>query len=258
MSINPDPSPPLPPIPPPRPRAEPPRWAWWVGGILIPVIGILVTLGAGRDNSPGSPQAQGPSYANSAPAPSAPTDGPPSPAASTGSSSPSSESDPALKAPAGYTLNDFTWGITAKDCDNNKYMAQLIDLDGRPSRTMTIKPGQRLASAGPWELLHWLPGGCMEGFSAQALPNVQAGLLRSDEPKSFEACRNAAGAGFGPLNLGSPSLRIDRGFEPGAAVCSVTDKGSVSMAVIERIDQATSVTASPSVTGSLHVWSKTP
>jgi hypothetical protein len=262
LSITPEPSPPLPPGPPSRPRSEPPRWAWWVGGILIPVIGILVTLIAGRDTPSDSPQAHGPGPAEGAGTPTAPqtpTDSTPSPVAPTRSASPAStKPSPAGKGPAGYTLEEYAWGISAKDCASSPYETQLVDLDGHPSRTVTGEPGQRLGPAGRWELVHWQPGGCMEGLTLQALPNVQAGVLRSDQPKSFEACRKAAGTGFGPLDLSSVSQRSSRGVAPGAAVCSVTNEGSVAMAVIEHIDQAVSVTASPSVTGTLHVWSKTP
>lgn len=46
---NPPPGPPQPPHQPNQPN--PPRWAWWVVGILIPVLGIVVTILVGRPGS---------------------------------------------------------------------------------------------------------------------------------------------------------------------------------------------------------------
>lgn len=44
--------PPGSPQPPHRPNSpNPPRWAWWVVGILIPVLGIVVTILVGRPGS---------------------------------------------------------------------------------------------------------------------------------------------------------------------------------------------------------------
>ncbi|MGW1215386.1 hypothetical protein ACWD5F_37730 [Streptomyces sp. NPDC002499] len=40
------------PVPPQGPPpSHPPRWAWWVVGIVIPVVGILITILVGRPNS---------------------------------------------------------------------------------------------------------------------------------------------------------------------------------------------------------------
>ncbi|GAA3869387.1 hypothetical protein GCM10023084_23200 [Streptomyces lacrimifluminis] len=54
-SDNPPPGgpPSAPPHTPPQvpPPSQPPRWAWWVVGIVIPVVGLLVTLLVGRPGS---------------------------------------------------------------------------------------------------------------------------------------------------------------------------------------------------------------
>lgn len=42
-----------PPQPPPPQGPQQPRWAWWVGGILIPLLGILVSVLVSQSNSSG-------------------------------------------------------------------------------------------------------------------------------------------------------------------------------------------------------------
>ncbi|MFG2293913.1 hypothetical protein [Streptomyces sp. NPDC048603] len=80
----------------------------------------------------------------------------------------------------------------------------------------------------------------------------QVGVLRADQPHDFESCRAAAGTGFGPVSPGNGRW-TDRGLVEGAALCSVTDKGAVAMAVLEKVGENESA---PTVTGKLVVWSK--
>jgi len=65
--VGPPPSPYLgPPTVPPQgpPPSHPPRWAWWVVGIVIPVVGIVITIMVGR---PGSSDGDGDKNVQTAP-----------------------------------------------------------------------------------------------------------------------------------------------------------------------------------------------
>ncbi|NEC03180.1 hypothetical protein [Streptomyces anulatus] len=261
------PPPPPPPHPPSPPRTDPPRWAWWVGGIAIPLVGILVTVvfggndpgpaaapAPGSDNSATQPASTGPSGTPSSeepePEPPAPSDDAPSASAS---ASASPEAD--LTAPDGYAKALSTmWGLAPVPCTQHEQ--QLIDLDDGTSRTEDENNGA-VQEPGGAELLYW-PDTCtgLGDYQLRALPNTRVGLLRVDAPKSFDSCRAAAGTGFGALAMSERNDREDRGFVEGAALCSVTDKGTVAMAVIEHISG--SAVDDISVSGPLYVWAAAP
>ncbi|MFE3678985.1 hypothetical protein [Streptomyces griseus] len=260
-------TPPPPPYPPSPPRTDPPRWAWWVGGIAIPLVGILVTVVFGGNDSgpaaapapdtadrvtrPASPSASGtPSSKEPEPGPPAPSDAAPSVSAS---ASASPEAD--LTAPDGYAQALSTmWGLAPVPCTQHEQ--QLVDLDDGTSRTEDENNGA-VQEPGGAELLYW-PDTCtgLGDYQLRALPNTRVGLLRADAPKSFDSCRAAAGTGFGALALSERTDREERGFVEGAALCSVTDKGTVSMAVIEHI--AGGAVDDVSVSGPLHIWAAAP
>ncbi len=79
----------------------------------------------------------------------------------------------------------------------------------------------------------------------------QVGVLRAGQPQTFENCRAAAGTGFGAVRLGG-STATERGLVRGAALCSVTDRGSVAMALVEDLGTG----PAPALGGRLVVWSK--
>ncbi|MFD7123720.1 MULTISPECIES: hypothetical protein [Streptomyces] len=184
------------------------------------------------------------------PEPPAPSDEAPSASAS---ASASPEAD--LTAPDGYAKALSTmWGLAPVPCTQHEQ--QLIDLDDGTSRTEDEDNGA-VQEPGGAELLYW-PDTCtgLGDYQLRALPNTRVGLLRVDAPKSFDSCRAAAGTGFGALALSERNDREDRGFVEGAALCSVTDKGTVAMAVIEHISGG--AVDDVSVSGPLHVWAATP
>lgn len=175
----------------------------------------------------------------------------------TGSPNPSSSSssDVDLTVPAGYAkATETMWGLAPPSCDQNEQ--QIVDLDDGMSRVESGSGAVKEPRGA--ELLYWSDE-CLNHFGdyqLRALPNARVGLLRADTPKSFEACKAAAGTGFGGLLLTSESEREARGFVEGAALCSVTDRGAVSMALIEHMDGGTFDDVS--VSGRLYVWSKSP
>ncbi|MEU3658646.1 hypothetical protein AB0E77_02590 [Streptomyces sp. NPDC032940] len=72
---------------PPQPVHGAPRWAWWVVGILVPVLGLVVTLINQSGNAP----------SHSSPAPPAPA---PAASAAPGTSAAEDPSEPATDEPA--------------------------------------------------------------------------------------------------------------------------------------------------------------
>lgn len=171
------------------------------------------------------------------------------------SSSSSSSSDVDLTAPAGYAkATETMWGLAPPSCDQNEQ--QIVDLDDGMSR---VEPGSgAVKEPRGAELLYWSDE-CLNHFGdyqLRALPNARVGLLRADATKSFEACRAAAGTGFGGLQLSNEGEREARGFVEGAALCSVTDRGAVSMALIEHMDGG--AFDDVSVSGRLYVWPESP
>ncbi|MGX1950319.1 hypothetical protein ACWIGY_08475 [Streptomyces anulatus] len=198
---------------------------------------------------PASPSPSGmPSSKEPEPAPEPPA---PSDEAPSASASPAAD----LTAPEGYAKALSTmWGLAPVPCTQHEQ--QLIDLDDGTSRTEDENNGA-VQEPGGAELLYW-PDTCtgLGDYQLRALPDTRVGLLRVDAPKSFDSCRAAAGTGFGALALSDRTDREERGFVEGAALCSVTDKGTVSMAVIEHI--AGGAVDDVSVSGPLHIWAATP
>lgn len=170
----------------------------------------------------------------------------------------SSSSDVDLTAPAGYAKATTTmWGLAPAPCNQNEQ--QLVDLDDGSSRVEPAGSGSgngAVKDPRGAELLYW-PVRCWDSdnYQLRALPNTRVGLLPADMPKSLESCRAASGTGFGALGLLDSYERRKRGFVEGAALCSVTDHGAVSMALIEHIDDGSD---EASVSGTLHVWPKSP
>ncbi|MFD9727392.1 hypothetical protein [Streptomyces sp. NPDC059072] len=259
------------PAPAPAPSGHPPRWAWWVIGIVVPVVGTVATLFAtSAKNDPATPPAASgaaPATAGSAsprPSPQASSPSPsvsetkiaPLPGPSSASPSPSG-SGPDLTAPAGYQTQQGRWGIAPPPCGET----QLVDLDAGVSTTVKVK----YAGEGPTTEqtaaieLEYRPDslGCGNAGDASTYVKLmtttgrQVGVLRAGQAQTFENCRAAAGTGFGPVQLGGSDAQ-GRGIVKGAALCSVTDRGSVAMALVEE----SSKEYSPTVSGRLIVWSK--
>ncbi|MER6116028.1 hypothetical protein [Streptomyces sp. NPDC001743] len=258
-----------PPPPPPPPHLGPPRWSWWVGGIAIPLAGILATLIVSNDPGPAAAPAPAPAPASSS-ARTGPTGSKSPDHASAESASPratpdaspspsvSSSSDADLTAPAGYAeAVRAMWGLAPAPCNQNEQ--QLVDLDDGSSRVEPAGRGEDNGAAKDprgAELLYW-PLRCWDSdnYRVRALPNTRVGLLQADMPKSFDSCKAASATGFGALGLLDSYERRKRGFVEGAALCSVTDRGAVSMALIEHIDDGSD---EASVSGTLYVWPKSP
>ncbi|MCX4696269.1 hypothetical protein [Streptomyces sp. NBC_01408] len=250
---------------------HPPRWAWWVIGIVVPVLGTAATVFATAGKKEPSPPAAGapaPPSASASAAPSAaPASGPsgsatpsvapliPSPGPSSASASPSASPD--LSAPAGYGVRQGRWGIAPPICGE----ALLVDLDAGVSTTAVLEstgdsvPAEQTARTE----LEYRPHsqGCgMSGISPsstelRSATGRQVGVLRAGQPQTFENCRAAAGTGFGAVRMGGRTAQ-ERGLVRGAALCSVTDQGSVAMALVEELGSD----AAPAVGGGLVVWSK--
>ncbi|WUW24364.1 hypothetical protein OG521_27800 [Streptomyces sp. NBC_01463] len=231
------------------------------------MIGIVATVIF--SNNPDPAPAASPAPASSSPrsepsAPSSPdhasaeTESPtatpkPSASPSPGDTAPA---DTDLTAPAGYGDAVKTmWGLAPAPCNQDEQ--QLVDLDDGMSRVEALVKGDLIGVAkdpGGAELLYW-PDSCNDrnNYRLRALPNTRVGLLRDGLPKSFESCEAASRTGFGPLALLDSYDREGRGFVEGAALCSVTDQGAVSMALIENIDDSSN---EASVSGTLYVWPK--
>lgn len=233
-------TPPPPPSPPLPPRTEPPRWAWWVGGIAIPLVGIAVTAVVSGNPDPVAAPAPLPVPDSPQPALSTPPSPAPSPEATsspTGGPTASASPEVDFRAPAGYAqVQKAMWGLAPAPCGQHEQ--QLVDLDDGRSRAGP-EDGGAVRDPGGAELLYW-PDTCtgVGDYMLRALPGTRVGLLRAGMPKSFESCEAAAETGFGALALFETKEREERGFAEGAALCSVTDRGAVAMAVIEHMDGA--------------------
>ncbi|MFD8633474.1 hypothetical protein [Streptomyces sp. NPDC059533] len=259
------------PAPAPAPSGHPPRWAWWVIGIVVPVVGTVATLFAtsakndtatpsgasGAATATAGPSSPQPSPSASSPSPSASgTKVAPLPGPSSASPSPSG-SGPDLAAPAGYQTQQGRWGIAPPPCGET----QLVDLDAGVSTSVKVQSTGKGATAEQTAAmeLEYRPEsfGCGNTGDAPTYVKLmtttgrQVGVLRAGQPQTFESCRAAAGTGFGPVQLGGSDAQ-GRGIVKGAALCSVTDRGSVAMALVEE----TSKEYSPTVSGRLVVWSK--
>ncbi|MFD5414406.1 hypothetical protein [Streptomyces nojiriensis] len=150
------------------------------------------------------------------------------------------------------------FGISPGQCSNG-YEEQLTDLDSGQSRFVVPPDLSRPTEVevGGAELLYW-PENCNRtaDYHLRAMPKATVGILRKGSPQSFASCQAAANTGLGPLRLGRKEDRESRGFVSGAAICSVTDRGAIAMAVIEHISGREY--DDPTVTGTLYVWSKSP
>ncbi|MFG3138125.1 hypothetical protein ACGFZA_18180 [Streptomyces sp. NPDC048211] len=221
----------------------------------------------GSDRDPVSAPAPAPAPASSSPQSepsarsspdhaSARTGSPPATPKVSASPSATDPSDVDLAAPAGYAEAVKTmWGLAPAPCNQDEQ--QLVDLDDGMSKVEALVKGDLIGVAkdpGGAELLYW-PDSCNDSnnYKLRALPNTRVGLLRAGLPKSFESCEAASRTGFGPLGLLDSYEREGRGFAEGAALCSVTDQGAVSMALIENIDDSSD---EASVSGTLYVWPK--
>ncbi|MFD0022243.1 hypothetical protein [Streptomyces sp. NPDC058382] len=239
-----------------------------MGGIAIPLVGILASLIVSNDHDTASAPAPAPTAAaadsprprtsgpaspvqDSTESPS-PTADPPSPSADPTSPS-ASPSDADLTSPAGYApVRTAMWGLAPERCTVHEQ--QVVDLDDGASRVETERSGLVEEPRGA-ELVYW-PDTCsgMSDYLLRALPNTRVGILRADMPKSFDSCKAASGTGLGSLALAQDDVREERGFVEGAALCSVTDQGAVSMALIDHIAEGDRFDVS--VSGALYVWPK--
>lgn len=242
----------------------PPRWAWWVGGIAIPLLGIVVSVivSGGRDAAAPAPiSATGSQTAVPTPTPTDPAPPAPSPTLTagptvtprpSGSTTPSADTD--LTPPAGHgPARKATWGLAPAPCTQHEQ--QLVDLDTGESRVEQEDNGA-VANPGGAELLYW-PDTCtgIGDYVLRALPNTRVGLLRADAPRTAEACKAAAGTGFAALPLYERRDTKERGFTVGAALCAVTADGAVAMALIDHMSGG--ATTDVSVSGNLYVWPQT-
>ncbi|MEV7525349.1 hypothetical protein [Streptomyces sp. NPDC091371] len=256
------------PVPQGPPSGHPPRWAWWVIGIVVPVLGTVTTLlatsareggaqpPAGGATAQGAPTASPSTSPTPTPTPTVAPLTPPSGTASA-SASPNTSSSPDLSAPAGYQARQGRWGAAPPICGETL----LVDLDAGVSTSFPLRP---TGTAAPTERpatteLEYRADrqGCgMDGISPSSTElwsatGRQVGVLRAGQPQTFENCRAAAGTGFGAVALGG-SEAAERGLVRGAALCSVTDQGSVAMALVEDLGKGTA----PALGGRLVVWSK--
>ncbi|MFD9409957.1 hypothetical protein ACFWBN_23490 [Streptomyces sp. NPDC059989] len=255
------------PVPPVAPSGHPPRWAWWVIGIVVPVVGTVATVFATSERNDPPPHAAGASAPaasastpQTTPSPSksaTPSVAPLAPSPGTSSTSPSPAAGPDLSAPAGYRPQQGRWGIAPPPCGETL----LVDLDAGVSTSVKVRRDGDTAPAEQTTAteLEYRPEDLGCGNAGDAATYVQlrsatgrqVGVLRAGQPQTFENCRAAAGTGFGPVQLGGGAAQ-GRGLVKGAALCSVTDKGSVALALIEDVSKE----YSPTMSGRLIVWAK--
>ncbi|WP_329615810.1 hypothetical protein OG244_24260 [Streptomyces brevispora] len=204
----------------------------------------------------GSPRSGPTSRASPTQDPATNTSAPESPAgdsATPDSPAASASTDADLTSPAGYApVRTAMWGLAPERCTQHEQ--QVVDLDDGTSRVETEHSGIVKEPRGA-ELVYW-PDTCsgLSDYLLRALPNTRVGILRADMPKSFESCEAASGTGLGSLALAEKNVREERGFVEGAALCSVTDRGAVSMALIDHIAEGDRFDVS--VSGALYVWPK--
>ncbi|UQX02359.1 hypothetical protein [Streptomyces sp. RerS4] len=248
---------------PPAPTGHPPRWAWWVIGIVIPVMGTVVTLLATANKPDTPPRAAHPPVTTPSTPPASPSP-PPSrsavkplpgaPSPSTGT--PAAPGPQDLTAPAGYQVQEGRWGIAPPACGETL----LVDLDAGVSTTVKVDVGDDPSATQTQTIeLEYRPDAtlCSTGdvpyaMELRSVTGRQVGVIRPGRPQSFEECRAAAGTGFGPVKAGNGRW-TSRGLTKGAAVCAVTDKGSVAMALFDDENEDPRL---PVVSGKLIVWSK--
>ncbi|WP_331745886.1 hypothetical protein [Streptomyces virginiae] len=274
--MNNDPAPGIPPRPaydPTMPaeahRSSPPRWAWWVAGIVVPLAGIAASVFVATTNNsapagkaPLAPAADSSSSGSQANGPVVKASPPTFSAAPAPSLSPLPSKTPTptadLTSPAGYTLNQTMFGLNPGQC-SIRHEEQRTDLDTGQSRMLEpprASPSADVESEGT-ELRYFPDDNCStQGYYLRAMPKATVGILRKGAPQSYASCQAAANTGLGPLKMNDDSVRESRGLVVGAALCSVTDRGAIAMAVIEHVSGAHGAFDSPTVTGTLYVWSK--
>lgn len=97
--------------------SQPPRWAWWVVGIVIPVVGLLVTVLVSRPGSPAS---------DSNTVQSAPT-----PTRSSASAETAGQGQPAAAPTKDASVDKVLFGPEAVEADTTD-SGSYIDLDSAP------------------------------------------------------------------------------------------------------------------------------
>ncbi|MFJ6867427.1 hypothetical protein ACIQRS_24975 [Streptomyces termitum] len=272
-------TPPHAPFAPPVPAAEPvrseqPRWAWWVAGIALPLLGIVasVVVGMDRGDEPPAAATPPPTTASSSSAPATPSadDQPVSTPSSADDGAAASPLDPPdspaprtsapaggqvdLTAPAGHgPARESSWGLTPAPCTNSEQ--QLIDLDTGLSRVEAEDNG-RIKEAGGAELQFW-PENCTgsDDYRLRGVPNTRVGLLRADDPHTADTCRKMSNTGLPPMDLNDEKTTEQAGFTVGAAICAVTTEGAVAMATIDHISDG-GIGGEATASGTLYVWPK--
>ncbi|MGW7436562.1 hypothetical protein [Streptomyces sp. NPDC054849] len=255
-------------VPQPAPSGgHPPRWAWWVIGIVVPVVGTVATVFATSGRNDAQPPSAGgtasavtasnPVVASSPSKSATPSVAPLVTRPGTASPSPTPSAASDLSAPAGYQPHQGRWGIAPPPCGETL----LVDLDAGVSTSVKVRStgeGATAEQSAPTELEYRPESfGCHGSGEAPTYVKLlsttgrQVGVLRAGQPQTFENCRAAAGTGFGPVQLGGGAAE-GRGLVKGAAICSVTDQGAVAMALIEDVSKE----YSPTMSGRLVVWSK--
>ncbi|MFH8726368.1 hypothetical protein [Streptomyces termitum] len=272
-------APPHAPFAPPFPAAEPvrseqPRWAWWVAGIALPLLGIVasVIVGMDRGDEPPAAATPPPTTASSPSSPASPSadDEPVSTPPSADDGAAASPLDPPdspaprtsapaagqvdLTAPAGHgPARESSWGLTPAPCTNSEQ--QLIDLDTGLSRVEAEDNG-RIEEAGGAELQFW-PENCTgsDDYRLRGVPNTRVGLLRADDPHTADTCRKMSNTGLPPMDLNNEKATEQAGFTVGAAICAVTAEGAVAMATIDHIGTS-GIGGEATASGTLYVWPK--
>lgn len=218
-----------------------PRWAWWVVGVAVPVLGIIVTLVIALlpSTKGGHDDGDDATGDGSADGISTETTGPPLPSGSPGSHGDGFD----LTPPEGYSLHEGYWGITPIDCTANEI--RTVDLDTGTTDSATEPAGgyrgDPVEGHEGAELVYY-PVHC--GETLRNPQGTTVGLLTADMPHDFKTCQSVSGTGLGPIK---PSDGEEVGFIEGAAICAVTDRQAIAMAMIDMLDEDTA-------NGRLFVW----
>ncbi|MFG2459053.1 hypothetical protein ACGFWE_18575 [Streptomyces sp. NPDC048523] len=205
------------PTSPPQGPHQQPRWAWWVVGIVVPVVGILVTVLLSRQGSSnddkGDTGAGGAGSVQSAPT---------TPGSGTSPSSDSAEEGPAKSAPAGRVR----FGPAVVDADTTN-SGSYIELDTSPPIVSgtDIKGGDIIFGAS-----HGDPNLFVPRSASNLAPLPASGTAPTAEECAESVDRN-----------GTYTAEVKRGER----FCLLTDEG--------RIAYLRVVTAPSSGTGKLDV-----
>ncbi|NYI05997.1 hypothetical protein [Allostreptomyces psammosilenae] len=225
----------------PTPEGSPPpgqpRWAWWVVGILVPLIGTgVAALQLARDPHPGGspPGDTAPPSADLNPAaPAVPVPVPPAPPVS------------GIDVPLGYTASHGRWAIGPIACGEQ----QALDLDTGLSRT---RPADEEPPPGS-ELVHARAPDCATS-TLSPREGAAVGLLPAGEPQTYERCLLATGTPLGSIPTSTPEEIQERGIVAGAAICAVTGEEGVAMAVIAEVTPPQGPQEAVTLAGDLIVW----